>query len=118
MEALTSVTPASPSSMVETLAKAVGAPVLVALKSRQQTTWASGDYSVIGTTLQIIGELLCEAADLHAGWKVLDVAAGNGTHRSPRLAEAVPSHRQIMSKRYSTEDADAPTPTATTLTSR
>lgn len=40
--------------------------------------WASGDYAVIGTTLQIVGEELCEAVDVSAGWRVLDVAAGNG----------------------------------------
>ncbi|NOT25404.1 MAG: class I SAM-dependent methyltransferase [Acidobacteria bacterium] len=48
------------------------------VKARQQAMWASGDFSVIGTTLQIVGELLCEAVDLHAGERVLDVAAGNG----------------------------------------
>ena len=51
---------------------------LNALKARQQAMWASGDFSVIGTTLQIVGESLCEAADLEAGSKVLDVACGNG----------------------------------------
>jgi ubiquinone/menaquinone biosynthesis C-methylase UbiE len=51
---------------------------LVAVKARQRATWASGDFSVIGTTLQIVGETLCEAADLPAGSKVLDVACGNG----------------------------------------
>lgn len=51
---------------------------LNAIKQRQQATWAAGDYAVIGTTLQIVGESLCEAADLAAGWRVLDVAAGNG----------------------------------------
>ena len=54
------------------------APDLEAVKAKQQATWASGDYAVIGTTLQIVGEALCEAVDLHAGWRVLDVAAGNG----------------------------------------
>ncbi len=49
-----------------------------AVKSRQQGTWASGDYAVIGTTLQITGESLCEAVDVSAGQRVLDVAAGNG----------------------------------------
>jgi SAM-dependent methyltransferase len=51
---------------------------LPALKSRQQTAWSSGDYAVIGTTLQIVGEQLAEACDI--GWDqlVLDVAAGNG----------------------------------------
>jgi SAM-dependent methyltransferase len=49
-----------------------------AIKQRQQATWASGDYAVIGTTLQIVGETLAEAADVRAGEAVLDVAAGNG----------------------------------------
>jgi ubiquinone/menaquinone biosynthesis C-methylase UbiE len=51
---------------------------LKALKARQQGAWSSGDYAVVGTTLQIVGEELCEALDLRAGHKVLDVAAGNG----------------------------------------
>ena len=51
---------------------------LAALKTRQQATWASGDFSIIGTTLQLVGESLCEAADLGAGSRVLDVACGNG----------------------------------------
>jgi hypothetical protein len=51
---------------------------LVAMKSRQHAAWSSGDYSVVGTTLQIVGEELCEALDVRAGQKVLDVAAGNG----------------------------------------
>jgi ubiquinone/menaquinone biosynthesis C-methylase UbiE len=51
---------------------------LEAVKAKQQATWASGDYAVIGTSLQIIGESLCEAVDVRAGWHVLDVAAGNG----------------------------------------
>lgn len=54
------------------------APGLAAVKTKQRATWASGDYAVIGATLQIVGEALCEAMDLHAGRKVLDVAAGNG----------------------------------------
>jgi SAM-dependent methyltransferase len=49
-----------------------------AMKTRQQAAWSSGDYAVVGTTLQIVGEELCEALDLRAGRKVLDVAAGNG----------------------------------------
>lgn len=51
---------------------------LTALKAKQQGAWASGDYAVVGTTLQIVGEQLCETLDLRAGQKVLDVAAGNG----------------------------------------
>jgi ubiquinone/menaquinone biosynthesis C-methylase UbiE len=48
------------------------------VKAKQQAAWAAGDYAVIGTTLQIVGETLCEALDLRAGQRVLDVAAGNG----------------------------------------
>ena len=54
------------------------APDFTAIKQRQQATWASGDYAAIGTTLQIVGETLAEAADVRAGQAVLDVAAGNG----------------------------------------
>jgi ubiquinone/menaquinone biosynthesis C-methylase UbiE len=57
---------------------AVGQPDLKALKARQQAAWSSGDYALIGTTLQIVGEELCEALDVRSGQKVLDVAAGNG----------------------------------------
>ena len=49
-----------------------------AVKQRQQATWASGDFAIIGTTLQIVGEALAEAADVRADERVLDVAAGNG----------------------------------------
>jgi SAM-dependent methyltransferase len=51
---------------------------LTAVKSRQHATWSSGDYAVIGTTLSLTGELLCEAVDLRTDQRVLDVAAGNG----------------------------------------
>jgi SAM-dependent methyltransferase len=51
---------------------------LATLKARQHAAWASGDYALIGSTLQIVGEQLCEALDLSAGQRVLDVAAGNG----------------------------------------
>ena len=54
------------------------APDLMALKARQHAAWSSGDYAVIGTTLQIVGERLAESMDLRAGQTVLDVAAGNG----------------------------------------
>ena len=36
-------------------------PDLGNIKSRQQATWASGDFAVIGVTLQIVGESLAEA---------------------------------------------------------
>ncbi len=49
-----------------------------AVKVRQQAAWSTGNYAVVGTTLQIVGENLCEALDLRAGSRVLDVAAGNG----------------------------------------
>ncbi len=53
-------------------------PDYATIKARQKAAWASGDYAVVGTTLQIVGETLCEAVDLRAGERVLDVAAGNG----------------------------------------
>ena len=58
--------------------QAAGQPDLRALKARQQAAWSSGDYALIGTTLQIVGEELCEALDVRSGQKVLDIAAGNG----------------------------------------
>jgi SAM-dependent methyltransferase len=51
---------------------------VIALEERQQVAWSAGNYPVVGTTLQIVGESLCEALDLRAGARVLDVAAGNG----------------------------------------
>lgn len=62
-------------------AVAIDSPPVVdftAIKGRQQAAWSAGNYAVVGTTLQIVGESLCEALDLHAGQRVLDVAAGNG----------------------------------------
>ena len=60
------------------MTQTLSADDIEAIKQRQQATWASGDYAVIGTTLQIVGESLCEAVDVVAGNRVLDVAAGNG----------------------------------------
>src|SRR4249920_2786555 len=57
---------------------ATPAPDFSAIKQKQQATWASGDFALIGVTLQIVGESLAEAADIRAGERVLDVAAGNG----------------------------------------
>src|SRR3954470_12824756 len=65
-------------------------PVMV--KGQQQAAWSSGDYAVIGTTLQIVGEMLCEAIDLRSAQRVLDVAAGNGNATlaaARRFAEVV-----------------------------
>jgi len=63
---------------MSTVIEAVAAPDYAAIKKRQQASWASGDFAVIGTTLQIVGELLAEAVDVCATERVLDVAAGNG----------------------------------------
>ena len=53
-------------------------PDLSAVKAKQQAAWSAGDYAIVGRTLQIVGENLCEAVNLRAGERVLDVAAGNG----------------------------------------
>jgi ubiquinone/menaquinone biosynthesis C-methylase UbiE len=65
-------------SAIKETVKAATAPNLAAIKIKQQATWASGDFAVIGTTLQIVGESLAEAVDVCAGERVLDIAAGNG----------------------------------------
>jgi SAM-dependent methyltransferase len=64
----------------EILMQTTAEPVVdfAAIKAKQQAAWSSGDYAVVGTTLQIVGESLCEAVDLRSGQRVLDVAAGNG----------------------------------------
>jgi ubiquinone/menaquinone biosynthesis C-methylase UbiE len=64
--------------MTASAAIQTSSPDLDALKARQHGAWSSGDYAIVGTTLQIVGEELCEAMDLRAGQTVLDVAAGNG----------------------------------------
>ena len=69
MDTVTTRMPSAPVSV---------APDYQGIKQRQQATWASGDFAVIGVTLQIVGESLAEAADIRAGERVLDVAAGNG----------------------------------------
>ena len=64
----------------------------IAIKGRQQRAWSSGDYAVVGVTLQIVGEMLCEAVDLRSNQRVLDVAAGNGNATlaaARRFAEVV-----------------------------
>jgi len=63
------------STVISTSSPAVD---FAAVKGKQQIAWSTGDYAVIGTTLQIVGESMCEALDLRAGERVLDVAAGNG----------------------------------------
>ena len=66
------------STIAPKLAADAATPDLAAIKTRQRGAWGSGDYALIGTTLQIVGENLCEALDLRSGQKILDVAAGNG----------------------------------------
>jgi len=72
--------PTATISAIKTSSREAPAPVpdLVVIKARQKAAWSAGNYAVVGTTLQIVGEELCEALDLRAGSKVLDVAAGNG----------------------------------------
>jgi len=70
----------------------VTAPDFGAVKTKQQAAWGSGDYAVVGTTLQLVGESLCEAVDLRSRHRVLDVAAGNGNASlaaARRFAEVV-----------------------------
>jgi ubiquinone/menaquinone biosynthesis C-methylase UbiE len=64
--------------MSAVLSKSPSATDLTAVKARQQMAWSAGNYAVVGTTLQIVGETLCESLDLRSGARVLDVAAGNG----------------------------------------
>jgi len=71
-------------------------PDLTALKMRQQAAWSSGDYAVVGTTLQIVGEELCEALNLRPGRKVLDVAAGNGLPVWPPRGAGATLYRRTM----------------------
>jgi SAM-dependent methyltransferase len=102
----------------------VAAPDYTAIKTKQQATWASGDYALIGTTLQIAGENLAEAMDMPPGSKVLDVAAGNGnvslamarrlamvtsTDYVPELLEKGRNRAQAegFSMKFETADAEA-----------
>src|SRR5216683_2889013 len=73
---MTTVTQITPKQSEQPTTSAT--PDLASLKIRQQAAWSSGNYAIVGSTLQIVGEELCEALDLKAGSKVLDVAAGNG----------------------------------------
>ena len=82
---------------------------LDAIKVRQQAMWASGDFAVIGTTIQIVGELLCEGVDLRAGERVLDVAAGNGNATlaaARRFASVTSTGIVKLRKSRSTEPQD------------
>lgn len=93
-----------------------------ALKSRQHAAWSSGNYAVIGTTLQIVGEELCEALDIRSTASVLDVAGGNGnvalaaarrwcdvlaTDYVPELLEHTRTRADAEGLRLETREADA-----------
>ena len=98
----------------------MNAPVdFPALKVRQQAAWASGDYAVIGTTLQIVGEQLAEACDLRCDERVLDVAAGNGnaTLAAARRGCVVDLDR-LRRRRCSTAAPSGRAPSASTSSSR
>ena len=87
----------------------MNAPIdLAVLKSRQQAAWASGNYALIGTTLQLVGEQLAEACDLRWDERVLDVAAGNG---NATLAAARRGAR-VTSTDYVCQPARVPAPRA------
>ena len=90
-----------------------------AIKARQQGAWSTGNYAVVGTTLQIVGESLCEALDLRAGARVLDVAAGNGnaTLAAARRFGEVRLDR-LRARRCSRRAASAPRPRGSRSTSR
>src|SRR5688572_29353638 len=90
---MTDPTPSTPSPQP---AAASGAPDFAAIKQRQQATWATGDFAVIGVSLQIVGESLAEAVDIRANERVIDIAAGNG---NATLA-AARRHAQVTSTDY------------------
>lgn len=79
-------------------APAAAQPDLATVKTRQRAAWSSGDYAVVGTTLQIVGEALCEAMDLRSTQRVLDVAAGNG---NASLADIRTERRQFVFRNLS-----------------
>src|SRR5437764_2803025 len=51
---------------------------LAQVKERQQQMWASGDFHAVATLIQPVADVLCDAVDLQAGWRALDVACGSG----------------------------------------
>ena len=84
-------------------------PTSSAVKARQQGAWSSGDYAVVGTTLQIVGEELCEALDVRAGQRVLDVAGGNGNVSLAAARRWCDVVRRITCRRCSNAPANART---------
>ncbi|HUL92421.1 MAG TPA: class I SAM-dependent methyltransferase [Burkholderiales bacterium] len=108
--------------MSAVVSPSVPAVDLAAVKTRQQAAWSTGNYAVVGTTIQIVGENLCEALDLRSGSKVLDVAAGNGnatlaaarrwcdvtsTDYVPSLLESARSRAQAEGHVIRFQEADA-----------
>lgn len=83
---------------------------LPAVKTRQRAARSAGNYAIIGTTLQIVAEQLCEALDLHSGERVLDIAAATATCHSPPRAAGAMSSGSTMSHRGSGTHAGAPRP--------
>ena len=67
----------SPRAEVD-FARMTGTLDLQAVKTRQQATWAGGDYAVVASRVALISELLADSAELRAGWQVLDIATGSG----------------------------------------
>jgi ubiquinone/menaquinone biosynthesis C-methylase UbiE len=72
------MTAARPIRTVAVMTTIIETPKLSAIKQRQQQTWASGDFAVVAARIVLVAEQLCDSADLHAGWRVLDVATGSG----------------------------------------
>ena len=82
------------------------------IKQRQRAVWSAGDYAMIGTTLQIVGERLCEAVDMRAGSTVLDVAAGNGNATLAALAALLASPPPTMLAHFLSGERNGPPPSA------
>ena len=70
------------------------------LKDAHRATWAAGDYAAVGTRLLLTDELLCEAVDLRAGERVLDVACGHGNAALAASRRFLPSVASTWSKRF------------------
>lgn len=88
---------------------------LTSMKAKQQAMWASGDFAVIGTTLQIVGESLSEAANVQATDRVLDVAAGNGNATLAAARRFAVSPPRITYRRFSSTDDVGPKQKGSTI---
>lgn len=83
-------------------------PDLIAAKRRQQVAWAAGDYGIIGTALDLVGEQLCEAVDVRSSEQVLDVATGNGNAALAPPAAGATSQLSTTYQRSSKRDGHGP----------